>query len=124
MIEGVVATGGETTELSLDNANEPSTPVWVRVTDASAEELDRVAETFEIHPLAIADLSGMVRTKTEEYPDYTFVFFEAAELTPDPNSSWESRSSRTRSWRQRGSTRSSGSTASAGSWCSFQSSSG
>lgn len=65
---------------SVTAARDVEGPVWVRVTDATPEELDRVADTFGIHPLAVEDLSGVIRPKTEEYPDYTFVLLKIAEL--------------------------------------------
>lgn len=82
MIETIVGADGATPRASLADAIEAAAPVWVRVTDASSEELDRVATAFGIHPLALEDLSGVVRTKTEEYADYTFVLLETAELAP------------------------------------------
>lgn len=86
MIEAVVTADGRPTELSLDDASGSADPVWVRVTNATGDELDRVAEAFGIHPLALEDLSGVARTKTEEYADYTFVLLETAELTPGETS--------------------------------------
>jgi magnesium transporter len=53
---------------------------WVRVTDASAEELDRVAEAFDIHPLVVDDVRNDVRSKTEEFPEYTFTLLKDAAL--------------------------------------------
>lgn len=86
MIEAVVAADGRSTEVSLDDASGSADPVWVRVTDATGNELERVAEAFGIHPLALEDLSGTVRTKTEEYSDYTFVLLKTAELAPGETS--------------------------------------
>lgn len=80
MIEAIVGTDREASETSLVDAVEAADPVWVRVTDASDEELDRVAGAFGIHPLTVEDLSGVARTKTEEYADYTFVLLKTAEL--------------------------------------------
>ncbi len=80
MIEAIVGTDREASETSLADAVEAADPVWVRVTDASNEELDRVAGAFGIHPLTVEDLSGVVRTKTEEYADYTFVLLKTAKL--------------------------------------------
>ena len=53
---------------------------WVRVTDASPGELDRVADAFGIHPLVVEDVRKDVRAKTEEFPEYTFTLFKDAEL--------------------------------------------
>ncbi|MEM4780099.1 MAG: magnesium/cobalt transporter CorA [Halalkalicoccus sp.] len=71
---------------SLDAARETDGRVWVRVTDATDAELDRVADAFGIHRLAVEDLSGVVRSKTEEYPDYTFVLLKLVELAPGETS--------------------------------------
>ncbi|MDL5361751.1 magnesium/cobalt transporter CorA [Halalkalicoccus sp. NIPERK01] len=78
MIESIATDGSRPG--SVVAAREAEGSVWVRVTDAADGELDRVAEAFGIHPLAVEDLSGVVRPKTEEYPDYTFVLLKVAEL--------------------------------------------
>ena len=82
MIDAIAAKNGEIRPLSLSEARNSAAPTWVRVSNATDEELDRVAEAFGIHPLAVEDLSGIVRTKTEQYPDYTFVLLKTAELAP------------------------------------------
>lgn len=82
MIDAIAAKNGEIRPLSLSEARDSAAPTWVRVSNATDEELDRVAEAFGIHPLAVEDLSGIVRTKTEQYPDYTFVLLKTAELAP------------------------------------------
>jgi magnesium transporter len=53
---------------------------WVRVTEATREELDRVAEAFSVHPLVVEDVLGGVRPKTEEFGGYTFTLVKDAEL--------------------------------------------
>lgn len=78
MIRAITADGSR--PASAAAAREASGPVWVRVTEASAEELDRVADAFDIHPLAVEDLSGVIRPKTEEYPEYALVLLKIAEL--------------------------------------------
>lgn len=78
MIRAIAADGTRPTSASA--AREVEGPVWVRVTEASTEELDRVAGAFGIHSLAVEDLSGVLRPKTEEYPDYAFVLLKTAEL--------------------------------------------
>ncbi|MCH7661388.1 MAG: magnesium/cobalt transporter CorA [Euryarchaeota archaeon] len=84
MIETLSEHGAEID--SLVAASSSDERVWVRVTDATSEELDRVAEAFGIHPLAVEDLSEVARTKTEEYPDYTFVLLKIVELAPGETS--------------------------------------
>ncbi|ADJ16022.1 magnesium/cobalt transporter CorA [Halalkalicoccus jeotgali] len=78
MIRSLAADGSRPESLAA--AREAERAVWVRVTDATPADLDRVAETFGIHPLAVEDLSGVARPKTEEYPEYTFVLLKIAEL--------------------------------------------
>ena len=65
---------------ALREAKAATGTTWVRVTDAERGELDRVAETFGIHPLVVEDVRGDVRAKTEEFPDYTFTLVKDAEL--------------------------------------------
>jgi len=55
---------------------------WVHAAEATAEEIDAIASSFDLHALAIEDLHGDVRAKTEEYADYTFVLIKTARLTP------------------------------------------
>ena len=55
---------------------------WVHVADATEEEVEQVQSTFDLHPLAIDDLRGDVRAKTEEFRDYTFVLLHTISLTP------------------------------------------
>ncbi len=78
MIEAIDA---RSAVVSLSEARDSDRRVWVRVTGATPEELGRVAEAFGIHRLAVEDLSEVVRPKTEEYPDYTFVLLKTAELS-------------------------------------------
>ncbi|WP_122088440.1 magnesium/cobalt transporter CorA [Halalkalicoccus subterraneus] len=78
MIRAIAADGSRPTSVSA--ARDAPGPVWVRVTDAAPEELDRVADAFGIHSLAVEDLSGVLRPKTEEYSDYAFVLLKIAEL--------------------------------------------
>jgi len=54
---------------------------WVRASDASGEELEAVADAFDIHPLAIEDVRNNVRPKTEEFAAYAFTLLKTAELT-------------------------------------------
>jgi magnesium transporter len=52
---------------------------WVSATDD--DELDRVAEVFDIHPLTVEDVRRNVRPKTEEFGDYTFTLVKDADLS-------------------------------------------
>ena len=62
-------------------AKAESGTTWVRVEAATGEEIDAVAEVFDLHRLAIEDIVNGVRPKTEEFTDYTFVLVKTAELT-------------------------------------------
>jgi len=55
---------------------------WVHAAQATDEEIDAVASSFDLHALAIEDLHSDVRAKAEEYADYTFVLIKTARLTP------------------------------------------
>jgi magnesium transporter len=56
--------------------------VWVDVADATDADLDKLAEEFELHPLAIEDAKHHhQRPKLERYPTHTFVVAYSAELS-------------------------------------------
>jgi len=67
-------------------ARAASGTTWVRVHRAGDDELDAVAEAFDVHPLAVEDVANGVRAKTEEFPNYTFTLVKTAELTPGETS--------------------------------------
>ena len=64
----------------LEAARDAEATTWVSATGASAAELDRVAEAFGIHPLAIEDVRSDVRPKTELYGSYSFTLLKDADL--------------------------------------------
>ncbi len=64
----------------LEAARDAEATTWVSATAASPAELDRVAEAFGIHPLAVEDVRNDVRPKTELYGDYAFVLLKDADL--------------------------------------------
>ena len=66
----------------LGTARRADGTTWVHAAEATAEEIDAVASSFDLHALAIEDLRGDVRAKTEEFTDYTFVLIKTARLTP------------------------------------------
>ncbi|WP_255150277.1 magnesium/cobalt transporter CorA [Halorarius halobius] len=83
MIDAVVYSG-ETGVVEYDDlaaAKAARGTTWVRAHDASRDELDKVADAFGIHRLAVEDVRGTVRAKTEEFPAYTFTLLKAADLT-------------------------------------------
>jgi magnesium transporter len=53
---------------------------WVHLAEPQPETVERVAETFDLHPLAIEDVRHDVRPKTEEFDRYTFVLLKTATL--------------------------------------------
>ncbi|ODR82338.1 magnesium and cobalt transport protein CorA [Haladaptatus sp. W1] len=69
----------ETVE-DFQSARVGSGTVWVRASDATPLELERVAEAFDIHHLSIEDIRNEIRPKTEEFAGYTFVLLKTVEL--------------------------------------------
>ncbi|SIQ98434.1 magnesium transporter [Haladaptatus litoreus] len=57
--------------------------VWVRASDATAAELEHVADVFDIHHLSVEDIRNDVRPKAEMFDDYTFVLLKTATLVPE-----------------------------------------
>ncbi|WP_135851130.1 magnesium/cobalt transporter CorA [Halorussus salinus] len=80
-VEAVVYTPeGTTTHDDLRAAREASGTTWVRASDASTDEMERVADAFGIHRLSVEDVRNGVRPKTEEFDDHTFVLLKTATL--------------------------------------------
>lgn len=67
---------------SLTDARQAVGTTWVHVAEATDEEIKAVQSAFDLHPLAIEDMRGDVRAKTEEFREYTFVLLKAISLTP------------------------------------------
>ncbi|ELZ70506.1 magnesium and cobalt transport protein CorA [Haloferax sp. Atlit-10N] len=65
-------------ETALDAARDADGTTWVRTT--AAEEFERVAEAFGVHPLSVEDVRNDARPKAEEYDEYTFVVVRVATL--------------------------------------------
>jgi magnesium transporter len=81
MISSVVYGGDGVREYDdLDEAKAAEGTTWVRATDASEAELDRVANVFGIHPLSVDDVRNNVRPKTEEFSDLTFTLVKTVAL--------------------------------------------
>ncbi|WP_246983464.1 magnesium/cobalt transporter CorA [Halorientalis marina] len=76
----VFGTDGISEYDDLDAAKAAHGTTWVRASDASDDEIDRVADAFGIHALAVEDVTNNVRPKTEEYDGYTFTLVKTAEL--------------------------------------------
>lgn len=82
MISAAVYNGSDVTIYDdLDAARTASGITWVQATDSSGNEFQSVAETFDIHPLAIEDVRQNIRPKAEQYATYTFVLLKTATLT-------------------------------------------
>jgi len=59
-------------EITLDER----TTVWVDVVDATPEEIARIGQKFEFHPLALEDVErGGQRPKIDQYDGYQFIVF-------------------------------------------------
>ncbi|MFC7132927.1 MULTISPECIES: magnesium/cobalt transporter CorA [Salinibaculum] len=81
MIEAIAFESGSVDAYDdLAAAREASGTTWVRATDATVAEFERVAEAFDIHPLTVEDVRRDVRPKTEEFPGYSFTLVKDAEL--------------------------------------------
>jgi magnesium transporter len=89
-VSAVVADGEDVTRYDdpIAARDTPGT-AWVRVAEGTDEEIAQVADAFDVHPLAIDDLDGDVRPKTESFGSHTFVLFETAELTTEETTSTE-----------------------------------
>ena len=62
----------------------PDCFVWVALFEPSREELDQMAEEFDLHPLAVEDArSGHQRPKIEEYGDSLFAVLQPVEKIKD-----------------------------------------
>ncbi len=60
---------------------EPGTLLWLDLLNPSDEELVRLGETFQLHPLAIEDASHEhQRPKVDEYEHFYLVVFYAAQF--------------------------------------------
>ena len=64
----------------IELARDADGTTWVRASDATPDELDRVATAFDIHALSVEDVRGDIRPKTEEFSKHTFVLVKTASL--------------------------------------------
>ena len=82
MIESLVYRSGSVESYDdLDAAKAAQGTTWVHATEVTADERTRIAETFDLHPLALEDVSSNVRAKTEEFPEFVFTLLKTARLT-------------------------------------------
>ncbi len=71
----------------VDHAAADGGFVWVGLHDPEEDELQTVAETFELHPLAAEDLiKAQQRPKVERYGDWLFVDLRTARYLDEPES--------------------------------------
>jgi magnesium transporter len=83
MIEAMVYDAGGVERYGaseVDAARAATGTTWVRATEASQDELERVADAFGIHHLSVEDVRRDVRPKTESFPSHTFVLVKTATL--------------------------------------------
>ncbi|WP_136688315.1 magnesium/cobalt transporter CorA [Halorhabdus amylolytica] len=82
MIDALVYDGaGVESYDDLAAARAATGTTWVHVHEATTEEIDAVADAFDLHPLAIEDVRNDVRAKAEEFSTYTFALVKTARLT-------------------------------------------
>jgi magnesium transporter len=80
----VYANGRKLADIPVEDISEyvtrPDCFVWVALFEPSREELDQMAEEFDLHPLAVEDArSGHQRPKIEEYGDSLFAVLQPIE---------------------------------------------
>ncbi|QCC50186.1 magnesium/cobalt transporter CorA [Halapricum salinum] len=82
MIESLVYRSGSVESYDdLGEAKAAQGTTWVHATEVTADERSHIAETFDLHPLAIEDVNSNVRAKTEEFPEFVFALLKTARLT-------------------------------------------
>lgn len=77
--------GARLTDLTVEEISDylerPGCFVWVALRDATAKELDKMKEEFNLHELAVEDaLHGHQRPKLEEYGESVFMVMHLLEL--------------------------------------------
>lgn len=82
MISALVYADGKAVAYDdIDAARQAAGTTWVHGDAASEQEVADIQSAFDLHPLAIEDLRGDVRAKTEQYRDFTFVLLKNIRLT-------------------------------------------
>src|SRR5262249_51167648 len=70
-----------TDHITAGLVNDPEHVFWLDVQDPTEQEVTKVAETFNLHPLAIEDASKEhQRPKVEEYEHFLFLVFHTIAL--------------------------------------------
>ena len=70
---------GSDTE-ALREARVATGTTWIRASNVTDDELDRLSAAFGLHPLEIDDVRSNVNPKVELFPDHTFVLVKTARL--------------------------------------------
>jgi len=82
MIESLVYRSGSVESYDdLGEARAAQGTTWVHATEVTPDERAHIAEAFDLHPLAIEDMTNNVRAKTEEFPEFVFALLKTARLT-------------------------------------------
>jgi magnesium transporter len=84
--------GRKLAEIPVEDISEyvkrPDCFVWVALVDPTPEELDQMAEEFDLHELAVEDARhGHQRPKVEEYGDSLFTVLHPVEIEKQPDGS-------------------------------------
>jgi magnesium transporter len=82
MIQVIVhsSPNGPVSETRLEDLSElvthEQTTIWIDVVDPTPDEIARIGEEFQFHPLALEDVSrGGQRPKVDQYDNYQFIVF-------------------------------------------------
>jgi magnesium transporter len=65
---------------SLRKARVATGTTWIRASDVTDDELDRLSAAFDLHALEIDDVRSNVSPKVELFPEHTFVLVKTARL--------------------------------------------
>ncbi|WP_299334272.1 magnesium/cobalt transporter CorA [Haloplanus sp.] len=65
---------------SLRAARHATGTTWIRVSDPTDDEYDRLSAVFDLHTLEIEDVRGNVDPKVEVFPGHTFLLVKTASL--------------------------------------------
>jgi len=71
---------GETYDESLRAARVATGTTWIRASNVTDAELDRLSAAFDLHALEIEDVRGNVGSKVELFSEHTFVLVKTARL--------------------------------------------
>ena len=65
---------------SLRAARVEAGTTWIRASDVTEDELERLSAAFDLHALEIEDVQSNVNPKVELFPEHTFVLVKTASL--------------------------------------------